>query len=414
MDKIDIRSCLLVAAAGLLCLLNTSVVSAQTATNLKCAWCVGPGELRWNTVGWFTLDPTLRQGLIAQQDKINAMQGTAVRADQDSYTGNTAAGWGALPVNTYIYNTAFGHGALNNNTTGGSNSAFGYSAMFSNVSGHTNAAFGHNNLSEMTDGIGNTALGPRAMTNLLHGNDNTGVGKGALNNLVLGSFSTAVGSQALANGGGDSNVAIGFAAMNFVADGAENIAIGAEAGTGWQTSEGQNIAIGNTGVVGESQTSRLGDVQTRAFIAGIRGVTTGAADATAVVIDSNGQLATVSSSIRYKEDVQDLGISTDALLSLRPVSFRYQQPYEDGSKPIQCGLIAEEVAEVLSELVVYDQSGEPETVKYRVLSTPLLKQAQLQQEELRVLRSELADLRLLIDEIHAAQQAAPSIMASGN
>ncbi len=414
MDRKYIRNRLFVATAGMFCLLNTSVVCAQTATNLKCAWCVGPGELAWNTVGWFTLDPSLRQGLIAQQDKINAMQGTGVRADQDSYTGNTAAGSGALPVNTYIYNTAFGHGALNNNTTGGSNSAFGYSAMFSNISGHTNAAFGHNNLSDMTDGIGNTALGPRAMTNLLHGNDNTGVGKGALNNLVLGSFSTGVGSQALANGGGDSNVAIGFAAMNFIADGAENIAIGAQAGTGWQTSEGQNIAIGNAGVVSESQTTRLGDLQTRAFIAGIRGITTGAADATAVVIDSNGQLGTVSSSIRHKEDVQDLAISAGDLLSLRSVSFRYQRPYEGGSKPIQYGLIAEEVAEVLPELVVYDQSGKPETVKYRVLSTLLLKQAQLQQEELRELRIEVADLRLLVDEIRAVQQAAPSIMAREN
>ena len=76
--------------------------------------------------------------------------------------------------------------------------------------------------------------------------------------------------------------------------------------------------------------------QTKTLIAGVRGFTTGAADAIPVVIDSNGQLGTVSSSRRFKEDIQDMPTSlADRLLKLRPVTFRYTRPYTDGSKPIQ-------------------------------------------------------------------------------
>jgi len=62
-------------AVAMFCLFNASIVSAQTATNLKCSWCVDPGELSWNAVSWWTLDPSLRQGLTAQQDTLDALNG---------------------------------------------------------------------------------------------------------------------------------------------------------------------------------------------------------------------------------------------------------------------------------------------------------------------------------------------------
>ena len=89
-----------------------------------------------------------------------------------------------------------------------------------------------------------------------------------------------------------------------------------------------------------------------AFLAGVRGVTTGAMDAITVMIDSNGQLGTVSSSRRYKEEIRDMaGVETSARpRQLRPVTFRYRQASAGGEKPVQFGLIAEEVAEVFPEL----------------------------------------------------------------
>jgi hypothetical protein len=97
---------------------------------------------------------------------------------------------------------------------------------------------------------------------------------------------------------------------------------------------------------------RVGTSGTQAafFVAGARGVTTGNSDAIPVVIDSNGQLGTLTSSQRFKEDIETCSEASSGLLRLRPVTFRYPQPFTDGSKPIEYGLIAEEVAEVYPDL----------------------------------------------------------------
>src|SRR6185436_7830886 len=94
--------------------------------------------------------------------------------------------------------------------------------------------------------------------------------------------------------------------------------------------------------------------QKKTFIAGIRGVTTGASNATAVFIDGNGQLGIIKSSREVKEDIEPMGNVSERLYALRPVTFRYKEAHDDGSKPIEFGLIAEEVAEAFPELVVYD------------------------------------------------------------
>jgi hypothetical protein len=95
-------------------------------------------------------------------------------------------------------------------------------------------------------------------------------------------------------------------------------------------------------------------------------------------------LGTTSSSRALKQDIQDLGPLADRLLALRPVSFRYRQhAATDPDTPVQFGLIAEEVAGVFPELVVYDADGKPETVKYHLLSSLLLGGLQKQHEELQ-------------------------------
>ncbi len=76
-----------------------------------------------------------------------------------------------------------------------------------------------------------------------------------------------------------------------------------------------------------------------------------------MVVNSKGQLGVVSSSRRYKEDIRSMGTVSDRLLALRPVTFRYKKADENGQKPEQYGLIAEEVAKVMPELVVYNEKG---------------------------------------------------------
>jgi hypothetical protein len=133
--------------------------------------------------------------------------------------------------------------------------------------------------------------------------------------------------------------------------------------------------------------------QSAAYIAGIYGVTTGTAGM-AVVIDSSGQLGTVSSSIRYKEDIQ--ANEGERLLKLRPVSFRYKKPDDLGDKPIQYGLIAEEVAKVYPELVVRNRAtGRIDGVRYDELAPILLEQVQRQTTDIRDLRQQIAELKAI-------------------
>ena len=134
------------------------------------------------------------------------------------------------------------------------------------------------------------------------------------------------------------------------------------------------------------------------------------------MVDANGQLGTISSSRRYKEDIQSMGSVSERVMALRPVTFHYKQPTNDGSKPVQFGLIAEEVAETFPELVVYDEQGKPETVSYHLLATLLLNEFQKQQsrvteleqqsEELAQLRKQVAMMAEIIDRLDHAKMVA--------
>jgi hypothetical protein len=221
------------------------------------------------------------------------------------------------------------------------------------------------------------------------------VGFGPLSLDTTGFFNTAVGSRALAsNTIGDVNTAVGGEALLNNINGRNNIALGVDAAVNVAGGNSNNIHIGSMGATSDNGAIRIGDPanQTSFFAAGVRGVTTGSNNAVAVVIDSNGQLGTVSSSQRFKEDIQDMGDVSRSLLHLRPVIFRYKKPFADGSKPIQYGLIAEEVAEVYPDLVARSANGQIETVKYQVLDSMLLNEVQRQQRQIEALEKRLAEL----------------------
>jgi hypothetical protein len=244
-------------------------------------------------------------------------------------------------------NTAVGEGVLGSNTDGFGNTAFGFSALPLNTVGWGNTAVGHNALFFNLDGRRNTVVGSEAAVNNISGQYNTVIGESALYENKTGSNNIAVGSCAGCDSVGGSS----------------------------------NIYIAHHGVGAESNTIRIGlpAVQTRAFVAGIRDVTTDSADAIPVMIDSAGQLGTVSSSRRYKEDIRDMADASSRLLQLRPVTFRYARAFRNGSKPVQFGLIAEDVADVFPELVVRNASGEVDTVHYETLNVLLLNELQKQE-----------------------------------
>jgi hypothetical protein len=148
------------------------------------------------------------------------------------------------------------------------------------------------------------------------------------------------------------------------------------------TGESHNIDIGNQGNAGESNVTRIGDSQSKAFIAGISGATIGG-PAVPVLVNGNGQLGVTTSSRRFKRDIQQLGPSTaDGLMKLRPVSFRYRPSVVHGPWPLQFGLIAEQVAKIFPNLVAYGPDGKPDAIAYQELPALLLAEIQRQQREI--------------------------------
>ncbi len=322
----------------------------------------GSFALRYNTTG-----------------KYNTANGSGALFANTTGVRNTANGFGALRSNTTgNFNAANGSYALRFNTTGSFNAANGTYALRFNTTGSFNTANGLDALRSNTIGNLNTANGFRSLFYNSTGQYNTANGSFALFSNTTGIRNTASGAYALYdNTEGIANVALGIRALSNNSTGSRNIALGQDAGISL-TVGSDNIAIGNNSVAGESGTIRIGTSgsHTRAFIAGIRGVTTVNADAIPVLVDSAGQLGTVSSSRRFKKDIADMGDATERLLELRPVMFRYEQEQQvsSGEVPLKYGLIAEEVAEIFPDLVVYDEEGLPFTVKYHLLSSMLLNE----------------------------------------
>ncbi|MBK7660388.1 MAG: tail fiber domain-containing protein [Betaproteobacteria bacterium] len=258
--------------------------------------------------------------------------------------------------------------------TGTRNAFMGATAGNAVSTGFENAAFGHEALLANTAGAGNTAVGYRAMASMTD------------------SFnSTAVGAQALAN-----------------ATSAGNIALGSFAGVAITTGA-NNIAIGSTGDAGDADTMRLGGGQSRAFIAGVRGITTGSNNAIPVLIDTNGQLGTASSSRRFKDDIEAMGEASEGLMHLRPVTFHYKADNDPSGKRLQYGLIAEEVAAVYPGLVAHSPDGQVETVMYQFLPPMLLNEVQKQQRTIEAQAAEIASLKAQAGRLAAVEQELAAI-----
>jgi len=122
------------------------------------------------------------------------------------------------------------------------------------------------------------------------------------------------------------------------------------------------------------------------------------------MIDVNGQVGTLASSRRFKQDIREMGDASTALLKLRPVTFNYrQQP----AAAREYGLIAEEVAEVAPDLVIYDKDGEAQTVQYHKINAMLLNEVQKQNREIQQQNAHIQSLENRITALAALLQSRP-------
>jgi Chaperone of endosialidase len=113
------------------------------------------------------------------------------------------------------------------------------------------------------------------------------------------------------------------------------------------------------------------NVNNTTWIGNVYGVTTQSGTTATVIVSDTGQLGTVASSERFKKDIAAMEKASEAILSLRPVTFHYKS---DTKEAPQFGLIAEEVAKVNPALVLPDKEGKPYTVRYDAVNAMLLNE----------------------------------------
>jgi hypothetical protein len=348
-------------------------------------------------------------GFDALYSNTGGLSNTAIGSDalyQNTVgSDNTACGYFALHFNTTgLLNTAVGAVALDGNTTGSNNTACGVAALSFNSTGGFNSATGSDALGNNNTGNFNTASGSSALFKNTIGISNTASGYTALYRNTTGNYNAAYGQGSMyGNSSGSNNTAVGQNALKSNTTGKSNIAIGSNAGLSLTTGD-NNIDIFDRGVAGESNTIRIGKqgTQTNTYLAGISGVTV--ADGIGVVIDSTGHLGTVTSSARYKDNIHPMNTASEAILSLKPVTFRYKKELDAKAIP-QFGLVAEDVAKVDPDLVAKDEEGKPYTVRYEAVNAMLLNEFLKAHQKIENQASEIAELKSALKQVTARLDA---------
>jgi trimeric autotransporter adhesin len=391
----------------------------------------GSQALYYNTSGSFNTAAGMQSLYFNTDGSYNTASGMQALYNNTDGSYNTASGYYALLMNTTGgVNTASGASALYSNTSGSGNSAFGFEANYFNTTGSGNSAFGYEALlGAFTPGTGsyNTAMGGGALSSDSTGSYNVATGYYALFYNTTGSYNvasgyyalfynqtgqynTASGYQALLNNNGVSNTASGYQAMYSNNGGANNTATGVHAlannvsgsgnvAEGWHaginlTTGSNNIDIGSPGSGGDTNTIRVGVQGTQAatFVAGIYGHSLTGSE---VVVTPSGELGVLSSSERFKTAIAPMGSDTAKLGQLRPVTFKLKA---DATGTRQYGLIAEEVAKVYPELVIRNEAGRIDGVRYDELAPMLLNEVQKQE---RTIAAQAAEIRALQVQAHA-------------
>jgi hypothetical protein len=233
------------------------------------------------------------------------------------------------------------------------------------------------------------------------GANNFAAGAEALKTVTTTGNNTACGTKALELATGANNAAFGNSAAGNLVGGNSNVAIGNIAGSNWNASESNNVCIGNSGTAGVSSRINIGvqGTQTTNFTAGIRGVTTTAADAVAVLISSTGQLGTTSSLRELKENIiaVDPEQNHAVLEALNVYYFNYKS---NPCKTRTVGMMIDEVAPISELLTARDADRKIETVKYHLLPNLLLVEQQRSNKIIAALEKRIADLEAKIINVN--------------
>ena len=269
--------------------------------------------------------------------------------------GSIAIGSGARGLGTSV---AIGLNALRqSNSSSGGNVAIGQSAALQMTSGTGNLALGANSAPQLTTGVNNTVLGNFSGSTVTTGNNNTFIGNNSSGNVTTGSNNIVIGT------GFNSGVAAG----------------------------GSNLLLLGSGLI-----NMLGNPGTTYMTGVFFGINGGGS--APIYINNTGQLGTAASSRKFKENIKDIGSESSAIMQLRPVSFKFKNDSDDYKN---YGLIAEEVYEVMPELVLLDDHKEPWNVSYQHLHALMLNEMQKHHKFILDLQQQNSDMAQRIGELEA-------------
>ena len=174
--------------------------------------------------------------------------------------------------------------------------------------------------------------------------------------------------------------------------------MGENAGENLSGSDSNNIDIGANvaGVAGENNTIRIGNTDiTTTFIKGISGKQLPVA--LTVLVAANGHLGTATSSKRFKEEIKPMDKASEALFSLKPVTFRYKKELDPAGTQ-QFGLVAEDVEKISPDLVARDENGVVNTVRYDQVNAMLLNEFLKEHKKVAEQQATIAELKSTIAE----------------
>ncbi|MBS1793418.1 MAG: tail fiber domain-containing protein [Acidobacteria bacterium] len=386
---------------------------------------VGSGEL--NTFGGFNAFFGNTTGAANTNGSRNTFAGVTAGRDNTSGSDNTFVGMAAGQRNlSGGDNSFFGTTAGAFNQTGAFNSFVGRNAGGANTTGSSNAFFGASAGAGVVDGSSNTMLGAYANGATASLSFATAVGSyaqaGANNSLVLGAIGGTGGCQA--NIGCETvKVGIGTTAPAFRLDVADRVRIkqnpadtGANNSAGiWFFQNGPNTERAFVGMENDGSVGLYGNngggwslvMNTQTGVVSVRNL--GAAGATALCRNASNELATCSSSRRYKTNIEPYAPGLDLIRRLRPVAFDWR-----ANDQRDFGLVAEEVAEVEPLLTIENEKGETEGVKYDRVAVVAVNAINEQQAEIETLQKKLAEQTELVKKQQAEIDALKQFVCTQN
>lgn len=383
---------------------------------------------------------------------------SGVRAFSIIDSNNTLAGAGSgsslIPGNSNngVFNSFFGFNAGNVSTSGNANAFFGSRAGIANTTGSLNAFFGAGSGSANTEGGYNSFFGDQAGGVNTKGSENTLIGWGAgdfVDTDPLGSGNTLIGYATNATAGVNNSTAIGANAvvsqsnsmvlgstgpnavrvgigitapvfrLHVVDSGAAGLRVQTNTGGGAVASFGGfgDFQIDSNGVAGGrfivQQGGNVGigtiTLAERLHVFGNVRVGTSGTNGCIQRFDGNAIAGTCSSDVRFKRDITPFPDLLNKLAQLRPVHYYWRSaefPLKHFGTTQGYGLVAQEVEQVLPELVSEDAEGykQVDYSKLPLLLLQAVKELKAENDQMKPQQQLIKQQQLEIARLNARLQ----------